>query len=122
MATPAERFTTGPASDDLLPEPTGAPPEGQLVIEPHVTEGGMIAVAGETFSVERHLAYRIVTIAVDGRIMYVYADGTLIKTLGRDTAKPIRQTRTHRVTRRTKGPRGRVTDQPESNRNASTDI
>ena len=43
MATPAERFTTGPASDDLLSEPTGAPPEGQLVIERHVTKGGMIA-------------------------------------------------------------------------------
>ena len=49
-------------------------------------------------------SYRIVTIAVDGRIMYVYADGTLIKTLGRDTTKPIPQTRAHRVTRRTKDP------------------
>ena len=102
MATPGERFTDGPVADDPLLEPTGAPPEGQLVIERHVTEGGVIAVAGETFSVGRHLAYRIVTITVDGRIMYVYADGTLIKTLGRDTNKPIRQIQAHRVTRRTK--------------------
>ena len=34
-----------------------------MVIERRVAERGVISVAGETFSVGRHLAYRIVTIA-----------------------------------------------------------
>jgi hypothetical protein len=76
IATPAERFTT---TDHSLsgdpPEPTGKLPEGQLVIERRVAEGGIISVAGETFSVGRHLAYRIVTIAVTGRLLHVYVDG-----------------------------------------------
>lgn len=102
MATPAERFTT---TDYSLPgdlaEPTGKPPEGQLVIERRVAEGGIISVAGETFSVGRHLAYRMVTVAVTGRLLHVYVDGTIVKTLGRQTDKPIHQIRAQRVTRRT---------------------
>jgi len=55
------------ATNDWIPdgllEPPGKPPEGQMVIERRVAERGVISVAGETFSVGRHLAYRIVTIA-----------------------------------------------------------
>ncbi len=121
MATPAERFTQGPSADDLLLEPTGAPPAGQLVIERRVAEGGVISVAGEVFSVGRHLAYRIVTITVAGRIMHVYADGTLIKTLGRHTDTPIRQIRAQRTTRRTRNTESGGTRQPTQKRNGSTD-
>lgn len=122
MATPSERFT---APDDRIPdgilEPSGKPPEGQLVIERRVAEGGVISVAGETFSVGRHLAYRIVTIAVTGRLMHVYLNGTLIKTLGRQTDKPIRQIQPQETTRRTKQAQTSGTPQPTTNRNGSTD-
>lgn len=37
-----------------------------------VAEGGVISVAGESFSVGRHLVYRIVTVAVNGRFMHIY--------------------------------------------------
>jgi transposase InsO family protein len=121
MATPAERFTKT-ASDPIygLLEPSGAPPKGQLVIERRVAEGGVISVAGETFSVGRHLAYRIVTIAVNGRIMHIYLNGTHIKTLGRQTDKPIRQIQPQKTTRRTKHLETSGTPQPKQKRNAST--
>ena len=122
MATPAERFTK---PDDRIPdgllEPSGKPPDGQLVIERRVAEGGVISVAGETFSVGRHLAYRIVTIAVCGRLMHVYLNGTLIKTLGRQTDKPIRQIQPQKTTRRNKQAQTSGTPQPTTNRNRSTD-
>ena len=77
-------------------------PPARLIIERHVSEGGVIAVAGETFSVGRSLAYRILTITVAGRLLHVYLDGTLIKTLGRQSDKPIRQLHAQRATRRTR--------------------
>ena len=104
MATPAERFSSqpeGPLLEDQVLQPVGVAPDGQLVIERRVAEGGIISVAGETFSVGRHLAYRIVTIAVTGRLLHVYVDGTILKTLGRQTDKPIRQIRAQQTTRRT---------------------
>jgi len=34
------------------------------------------------------LAYRIVTVVVTGRLLDVYGNGTIVKTLGRQTDKP----------------------------------
>lgn len=101
MATPAQRFrAAAPASALPGSESFGEQIEAPLVIERKVTDTGIIRIAYEPYSIGRHLAGRRVTVAVTGRLMQVYSDGGLVKTLARKGDRDITHIRANQPPRR----------------------
>ncbi len=100
MATPGQRFTP---ADPATPAAVAVEPlETPLVIERKVTDTGVIRVAYEQYSVGRHMAHRRVTVAVTSRLLQIYSDGKLVKTLARKNERDITRIRANKPRRQTR--------------------
>jgi hypothetical protein len=94
MRTPAQRFHAGTATSLPVVEQSAGP--GHTEIQRRVWSNGVVRVAYQAVSVGRPYAGEVVTIRVQGGILHVFHDGSLLRSIPRTNRREVRYIRGRR--------------------------